>query len=214
MKRTTDVMQDRIVEAAAQLFSRRGFSGTSTREIARLAAVNETSIFRHFPRKQDLFWTALQSRMQRLRVRKELMIELAGNGKPERVFRLLAEFLVHASTYQPDTIRLMYFALMEVGPDAEHLYREKLGPTFRAVHDYMARAMQNNLLRSMDPALATVAFTSSILAYEQLLMVMSGDRSRFANSNEAISAFAGFWLNALAYPAPSPPMQKDHFTFV
>ena len=57
----------RIVEAAVDLFSRQGFSGTSTREIARLADVNEASLFRHFLSKQELFWAALQSRLQRLR---------------------------------------------------------------------------------------------------------------------------------------------------
>src|SRR5271169_1904803 len=91
--------EQRIVEAAAQLFSRRGFSGTSTREIARLADVNETSLFRYFATKQDIFWAALQSRLERLRIRKELQGALASRGRPEVVVPLIAEFLVHISTY-------------------------------------------------------------------------------------------------------------------
>ena len=64
--------QDRILEAAVQLFSRQGFTGSSTHEIARLAGVNEVTVFRHFPRKKDLFWAATESRLRRLRISREL----------------------------------------------------------------------------------------------------------------------------------------------
>src|SRR5689334_4907901 len=76
--------EQRILEAAVQLFARQGFSGTSTREIARLADVNETSVFRHFPHKQDLFWAALQSRLQHVRPRRELEEGLSQVANPER----------------------------------------------------------------------------------------------------------------------------------
>jgi AcrR family transcriptional regulator len=46
----------RIVEAAAQLFAHNGFKGTTTREIAQLASLNEATLFRYFPRKPELFW--------------------------------------------------------------------------------------------------------------------------------------------------------------
>ncbi len=38
----------KIVHAAAQLFARQGYHGTSTREIARIAEVSENTLFRHF----------------------------------------------------------------------------------------------------------------------------------------------------------------------
>jgi len=37
-----------LIEVAIDLFSRRGFSGTTTREIALAAGVTEAIIFRHF----------------------------------------------------------------------------------------------------------------------------------------------------------------------
>ena len=60
--------EERIVEAAVQLFSRRGFRGSSTRAIAQLAGVNEITLFRHFPRKRDLYWAASESRFGGLRL--------------------------------------------------------------------------------------------------------------------------------------------------
>jgi hypothetical protein len=43
----------RFVEAAVQLFSRHGFKGTSTRDIAQIAGVNESTLFRYFAKKAD-----------------------------------------------------------------------------------------------------------------------------------------------------------------
>src|ERR1035438_2141966 len=44
-----------LVETALDFFSRKGFSGTTTKEIAAAAGVTEAIIFRHFPTKQDLY---------------------------------------------------------------------------------------------------------------------------------------------------------------
>jgi len=44
-----------IVEAAAPLFARKGFAGTTTREIARAAGVSEALVFQHFPTKAALY---------------------------------------------------------------------------------------------------------------------------------------------------------------
>jgi AcrR family transcriptional regulator len=44
----------RILAAARQLFERRGTRGTTTREVAELAGVNEATLFRHFGSKGAL----------------------------------------------------------------------------------------------------------------------------------------------------------------
>jgi AcrR family transcriptional regulator len=48
-----------LLEAARELFSTQGFSGTSTREIAERAGVSETLMFRYFGSKVALFREAL-----------------------------------------------------------------------------------------------------------------------------------------------------------
>jgi AcrR family transcriptional regulator len=44
-----------IVGAAVPLFARKGFAGTTTREIARSAGVSEALLFQHFPSKAALY---------------------------------------------------------------------------------------------------------------------------------------------------------------
>jgi TetR/AcrR family transcriptional regulator len=43
-----------IMEAAAELFGKRGIDGATTAEIAKRAGVTEKTLFRYFPSKQDL----------------------------------------------------------------------------------------------------------------------------------------------------------------
>jgi AcrR family transcriptional regulator len=53
-------IRDRILHAAAQVYSETGFRGTTTRRIAQLAGVNEITLFRHFGTKEALVKEALK----------------------------------------------------------------------------------------------------------------------------------------------------------
>ena len=47
--------QQQIFDAAVDLFHRKGFAGTSIREIARRVGIKESSIYNHFKNKEDIF---------------------------------------------------------------------------------------------------------------------------------------------------------------
>lgn len=81
----------RILAAAAQVFARDGIEGATTREIARVAAVNEVTLFRHFKTKDNLLAAvvgehfgpaAASNQMNPIRVTADLrgdLIEIAKN---------------------------------------------------------------------------------------------------------------------------------------
>ena len=52
--------RERILAAAQAVFSRDGFQGATTREIAREAGVNEVTIFRHFHTREELLHATLK----------------------------------------------------------------------------------------------------------------------------------------------------------
>jgi AcrR family transcriptional regulator len=51
--------RDKILEAALKVFSRDGITGATTREIARVAKVNEVTLFRYFKNKNELLQQAV-----------------------------------------------------------------------------------------------------------------------------------------------------------
>src|SRR5258708_13194383 len=56
----SDERRQRIVDAGVPLFARKGFAGTTTRELAEAAGISEALLFRHFPSKQMLYREILQ----------------------------------------------------------------------------------------------------------------------------------------------------------
>ena len=54
------VLRDKILRAATELYAETGFRGTTTRQIARRAGVNEVTLFRHFGSKTALLHEAIQ----------------------------------------------------------------------------------------------------------------------------------------------------------
>ena len=57
---SADQTRERLLDAAAETFSRDGIQGATTREIARRAGVNEVTLFRHFKSKEQLLRAVLE----------------------------------------------------------------------------------------------------------------------------------------------------------
>src|SRR5437763_13402649 len=81
-----------ILSAAAALFARHGFAGTSTRRIAVAAGTTETVLFRHFPTKDSLYSAILEDQVPMAAV-EEWIAELrtiAARHDDEALFRTIA----------------------------------------------------------------------------------------------------------------------------
>jgi len=51
--------RERLLQAASELFSQRGYRGTTTRDVADAAGITERTLFRHVPSKAALFREAV-----------------------------------------------------------------------------------------------------------------------------------------------------------
>lgn len=199
------VIAARILEAAVQLFSNEGFNGTATRDIARLADVHETSLFRYFPSKQELFGAAIQDRLERLRFGKQLQSKLAGDESPALVVALIIRFVVETAVYQPELIRLLRFGLLEFRPDTERMLRERVGPMMRGITGYLERATAHGKLRPLDPLMTAISFFAMALNHQGLHQLFTGVRVPYVNTDEVISAYTEFWLSLLLPANGSDP---------
>jgi AcrR family transcriptional regulator len=189
--------RNRIMEAAAQMFSRQGYHGTSTREIAMVASVNENTLFRHFICKEDLFWLALQSRLMDFEVNKNLKLALAEDSSPEIAIPYIVELLVSAAECHPEMIRLISIAWLELSGKSDRMFREFLTPIVSLIVKYLTKNVKNKKLRDVDPTILTAAIAASIVAHNGVLNVLDGEAADFSNSKQAITAYIDFWLAIL-----------------
>ena len=65
-RRTREAVTERIRDAARQLFAERGYAFATTKEIARLADVSETLLFRYYGDKASLFEDVVTAPFNRL----------------------------------------------------------------------------------------------------------------------------------------------------
>jgi len=196
------ITEVRIVEAAVQLFSRSGYKGTTTREIAQLAGVNEATLFRYFGRKGDLFWAAAESRLTRLKLGRELQNGLSTDEDPEVVLPMLVEFLVEKILQDSELMRLLYVAGFEL-PGADRMIREHLGPIFDAVHAWFGRCAARGVICNLEPAFATLGLAGAVSAHSNLHQLFTG-RNLPLNMEAMAPVYAQFWLNALRQQTPAP----------
>lgn len=67
--------RERTIDAALQVFGEKGFTGSTTREIAKRARVNEVTIFRLFKSKRALYAAAITERSPVIEISKRVEID-------------------------------------------------------------------------------------------------------------------------------------------
>jgi AcrR family transcriptional regulator len=192
---------NRIVEAAVQLFSRQGFAASSTHEIARLAGVSEVTVFRHFPRKKDLFWAATESRLRRLRISKELLGRLHADENPRTALPGVVALLVETFHNQPEMIRLLYLSLFELD-HGDRILRKHLVPLFQPLREYLSRCALKGTIRDLEPGVAALGLAALVAAHQGLRSVLTEDEGPAANTDDAIVTYTRFWMTAML-PEPA-----------
>lgn len=197
--------KETILTAASQLFARQGYHGTSTREIARLADVSENTIFRHFERKEDLFWSALRSRCSAIKLRRDLVEGMTAGVVPEVILPKIIEFLADVLNYSPELLRLIAVALLEMHWKADLFCDECLTPAFTAISRYLGAVVNKGAMRNVDPTMVTAAMTTMVLVHPWLLRHTADGQLKFPDSRAAQRAYSSFWLDVLA---PRPGMQR------
>src|SRR5712691_11296299 len=106
---TADLTRQRLVRAALELFTARGYEATTTAAIARKAGVAEGTIYRHFESKQHLL-NELYRGAARWAVRLVREAEGAGGagGDPREKLRSLAHALVQGATRERAVVQLFF----------------------------------------------------------------------------------------------------------
>lgn len=115
-----------IVDAAVPLFARKGFAGTTTREVAAAAGVSEALLFRHFPSKQSLYREILRLGCEGDPALEKLATLPACTDTAIRIVRFMVRrFVLGTDCERHDLdlkMRLMLHSCLEDGDYARELF--------------------------------------------------------------------------------------------
>jgi AcrR family transcriptional regulator len=128
-----------IVEAAMPLFARKGFAGTTTKEIARAVGVSEALVFQHFPSKAALYQAIVGQGCQGDPALERLAALTPSTATLVQMTRLMLEHFVLGALGEPEEKdirhRLIVNSLLEDGLYARLVFAwvmEAVLPLFRA----------------------------------------------------------------------------------
>ena len=205
MSLRSSVRTEKIVAAAALLFARQGYHGTSTREIARLADVSENTLFRHFDHKEDIFWSALRSNVAALKPRRDLLAGIRAGDIPEVVLPQILELLMDTVKYKPEVIRLIAVAVLELHGKGEALCRDLISPLFSEISQYLASSVEKGEVVEVDPTLLAASLMAMVLIHPQLSKLTERDGSSLTDRRDAVHVYSKFWLDVLSPKRPASP---------
>jgi len=166
---------ERILSTATDLFSRFGYNGVSTREIATAAQVNEVTIFRHYPRKHDLYLAVLKAGLAEVHLHGDLLARIAeatdGRSALVRTFELIAKTLKQ----KPEILRLLQYSALELSDDFDPLVRRHLGELVEVVARYLEPWMKNGELRGTNSKTVVFTLIAIVMGYGPLHRLFLGE---------------------------------------
>lgn len=159
--------KERILETAIDLFSRRGYAGTSMNDIAQALGLTKAALYKHYPGKEEI-WSAAFRMMESYynehfgSVDKLPMIP----GNPEELRRMTLQMLNF--TLHDENVRKMrriihteQFRSEAVRDMANNYFLYDTKAIFTKVFEKM---MENGSMKRDDPEMLALAYTAPVTA--------------------------------------------------
>jgi AcrR family transcriptional regulator len=195
-KMTAAERRAQIINVSKQLFSQKGFNGTTTKEIAQASGISEAMIFCHFASKEDLYTAIIDQRIQE--VGDALSDEALQAQDDERVFGDLARFILDKTSENPTMLRLMYFSALEGHQLSDIFYANHEIKKVMKLVDYIHLRVSEGAFRNLDPFLVARAFTGMFYTYVTAQHLFGAGRYYpKATHDEVIKNFLSIFLNGI-----------------
>ena len=188
--------RDEIVRAAMECFAARGFSGTTTREIAARVGITEAALYRHFEGKEALY-AAIIDRKMAAPALAERLVEAAARGDDRGVFGGLAKLIIEALQADPAFFRILLYTALEGHSLAEPFFRQRMAALREFLSGYIARRTREGAFRKLDPVLAARAFIGMVWDYVLVRELFQQKESYPISGEAAADTFVSIFLDGM-----------------
>jgi len=192
--------RQQILEAASGIFARKGYEGTTTREIAEQAGVNEALLFRHFPSKENLYSTLIEelcaARGKRSRIRQ--IVEHGGSD--EEVFESVAREILSRTDSDRELTRLLWFTALENHGLSARLFNAVIANYFEALAGHIRERIRQGAFRKTDPLLAARAFLGMVAYHFLIQELFGGEQYQKFDPGQVARTLSQIWLAGMQNP--------------
>jgi len=194
------VRRKQILAVARRLFSLQGFRGTTTRQIAEEAGINEAILFRHFRGKDALYWAVLEELRKSVSSQKELQATIqsrASAKNDEDLFTEIAHGVFRRARREPALTRLLYFSALERHSLSRRFFRTYAVASWEVLAKYIRGKIRAGDFRSMNPMLAARTFTGMVGHYYIIQTLFGAKEFQSFEERYVCRTLARIWLNGV-----------------
>lgn len=185
-----DMRREQILQTAVDIFSQRGFKGTTTKEIARAAGVSEAMVFRHFENKEALYMAILgtkgcQDGVHRFPWEENPVLQQAIEQKDDAaVFYNIALDAMNKHQADEGFMRLLFYSALEEHELAERFFNEFIARVYEFIGGYVAERQKDGAFRDINPRIVVRSFLGMLIHHSLNNILWDKKRKILDVSNE------------------------------
>ena len=185
-----DLRREQILRTAVDLFSQRGFKGTTTKEIAKAAGVSEAIIFRHFATKDELYGAILDSKscqdgLSKFPWEGNELLQQAIVARDD--FGVFYNIALQAMTNQQNDesfMRLLFYSALEEHQLADRFFGEFVSRVYGFIGEYIRDRQHEGAMRDVEPRVVVRAFLGMLIHHSLNNILWDKDRRLLNITNE------------------------------
>lgn len=197
----------RIVEAAAGRFAEFGFRAATMKQIATAADVNDVTVYRYFPKKQQLYWAAIEWKVKTSSLNQVVVEGLANPGRPRDMLEQLGESVLGVLLTDHSLGRLIYFAVLELPEEKKRLYEGHVKPLLEKLTAHIRDWVSSGEIRTVDPHSAALAIIGMLWSPYNLQELFGMEFSSQESVKQLAGEFAELCLRGLGANSTQTPVK-------
>jgi TetR/AcrR family transcriptional regulator len=202
--------RQQLLETALDFFSRKGFEGSTTKEVAAAAGVTEAIIFRHFPNKQALYkavldYAAHASNLEPWLAETKACME---RNDDAGLLRSIANNILKSYRADPRFERVVLFAALEGHEAGLHHHHQLSIPIFELLREYIVRRQRQGAFLGYNPGVIIEAIAGMTSHYAMMTQLFGYTPPDGLSDEKAIETFTRIVMSGVQPPA----RRKKHKT--
>lgn len=189
--------RDKLLETAIKLFSEKGFNGTTTKEIAEEAGVNEALIFRYFSTKRDLYGAIIEKKIEE-EPGIEVPLEMFKKTRNDwLIFRSIALRMFDCVEKDPTFMRLLYFSALEGHELSDMFFDTYVEYINMLLSDYIEQRISEKAFKEINPFIASRAFMGMVINYIIVQELFGEKKRRKLEKEEVVETFVKIFFDGI-----------------
>jgi AcrR family transcriptional regulator len=152
---TEDDTRTKILQAALQLFAKRGYEGTTTKDLAKFAGVAEGTLFRHFNSKKAILIEVATAGW--VDILTDLLTELSEMGSYKAVSQVMRRRMLNMRK-NSDLMRVCFIEAQYHPELRETIQSEVINKMTDVAEAFFETAMDKGIYRRMNPKIVAKVF--------------------------------------------------------